>query len=140
MTYAICKKASLVFFATQFLVLSFSCKTPEQYVVNSWKVEKFQPGTDFSGSPKHMEVFKDFEQHAKFDINGDGTYSFDFGGNMQKGKWAFDRKKMILTTTDENGVATISKVIELQPGKLVLEQEDKGVRNVITLVPKGQSR
>lgn len=140
MNYTISRRMRWIFFIVQLFVMSFSCKTPQRYIVNHWKVEKFQPGVDFSASPRHMEVFRDFQEHAQFDFNSDGTYFFEFPGNIQKGKWIFDRRKMQLTTTDENGNTTVSKVLELKPGKLTLEQDDKGVKHLITLVPKVKSQ
>jgi len=140
MSYTVIRNVSLTAIAFLLMAMVYSCRNPGKYLVNSWRVEKLQTGTDFSQSPKHAEVFKEFEEHARFEFHADGTYSFDFAGSVQKGKWKFDKRKMTLTTVDENGKETISKVLELKPDKLVIEQQEAtGVKNVLTLAPKTAS-
>ncbi|HXH20298.1 MAG TPA: lipocalin family protein [Chitinophagales bacterium] len=134
MIYTVFKKWSWGFFGVQILVTFCTCNAPKNYLVNEWRVEKLQPGVDFSSSPEHLEVFKNFEKRARLKFNKDGTYNFDLAGTIQKGTWTFNRKKMTLTTTDENGKATVSKIIELKPDRLVLEQEDNGAKNILELV------
>ncbi len=139
MIYTISKKLGYALLAMPILAGLFSCKTPEKYIVNSWKIEKFQAGIDFSASPEHMEILKDFEKHAWFEFNNDGTYNFDLAGTIQKGKWVFNKKEMTIITTDENGKTTISKVLELKPERLVIQQDEQGVNHILTLVPKEAS-
>lgn len=117
------------------LIFNQSCNTQSKYIINNWRVEKFQPGVDFSASPEHMQVFRDFEKYARFQFNKDGTYTFDLVGEKQLGKWKLSMKTMTLTTTSENNVTTVAKIQELTPDKIVMEQQSEGYNNVIVLVP-----
>ncbi len=114
-----------------------SCSTnPSKHLANSWKLQKFEPGVDFSMSPEHMKVFKEFEQKAKMEFRSDGTYYFDLVSSVQEGRWELDKKAMMITTTSKDGVVTKSKVKELKADKLVLEQQSEGYTNLLVLVPK----
>ncbi len=135
MTFTIFRKICWSVILLTPLIFNASCNTQSKYLVNDWKVRKFQPGVDFSASPEHMKVFQEFEKYARFQFNKDGTYSFDLVGEKLKGKWKFDRKTMTLTTTSENNVVTTSKILELTAEKMVLEQESEGYKNRIELVP-----
>ena len=130
------QKAYLSAFLLIAVLTAQSCKTPAKYLVNNWQVQKFQPGEDFSASPEHMKIFHEFEKYARFEFKSDGSYFFDLVGSRQQGTWKFDKKSMTLTTTDENQQVTVSKVKELTPEKLVLEQQSDGYNNTIILVPK----
>lgn len=129
------KRICLPFVLLLTITLNQSCSAPN-YMVNDWKVQKFQPGVDFSQSPEHMKVFSDFEKHARLELKKDGTYMFDMVTGKQLGKWKFDKKTMTLTTTSENNEVFTSKVLELTESKLVLEQHSEGYNNIITFVPK----
>lgn len=134
MNYTIIKSRCWSVFLLSSLFFCLGCNTQSKYIVNDWKVQKFQPGVDFSASPEHMKVFREFEQYARFQFNKDGTYSFDLVGEQQKGTWKLDKKTMTLTTTSENKLVNTSKIIELTPEKMVLEQESEGYKNIIELV------
>lgn len=135
MVYTITKRICLPLLLLLTIILSQSCSAPN-YIVNDWKVQKFQPGVDFSQSPEHMKIFSEFEKNASLELKKDGTYMFDMVMDKQLGKWKFDKKTMTLTTTSENNVVSTSKVLELTEDKLVLEQHSEGYNNIITFVPK----
>lgn len=135
MTYTIMRKISWSVIILTTLIFSQSCSTQSKYLVNTWKVQTFKPGVDFSASPEHMKVFQEFEKYAKFQFNKDGTYQFDLVGEKQMGKWKFDQKTMTLTTTSENNVISTARILELTPEKMIMEQDSEGYKNVFVLVP-----
>ncbi|GIV32775.1 MAG: hypothetical protein KatS3mg031_0310 [Chitinophagales bacterium] len=123
-----------------FVILIFmggsSCNDPSRNVVNAWRMAQFKPGIDFSESPEHQRVFREFEQKARLEFNQDGTYRFDLVSSVQEGTWQLDKKNMLLITTSRDGIVTKSKIRELKPDKMVLEQEGEGYTNLLILVPK----
>lgn len=140
MIYTIFKRLGWSVILLSALIFNQSCNTQSKYLAQRWKVQKFQPGVDFSASPEHMKVFQEFEKYARFHFNQDGTYLFDLVGEKQMGKWKFSRKSMTLTTTSENNVVTTSKILELTPEKMVMEQQSDGYNNILTLVPATEEK
>ena len=119
-----------------FTIVFQSCNTAKKLIVREWKVNDMEMESDFSGSPKHVEIFKNFKEKAQFVFNKDGTYFFDLITEKQNGKWEIKEKGKLLVTVSDKGFQTDNSILELTDSKLVIKDEKGPSPIKLFLIPK----
>jgi hypothetical protein len=113
-----------------------SCNSSKKLIVKEWKVTDMEMESDFSSSPKHMEIFKNFKEKAQFVFNKDGTYFFDLVTDKQNGNWTIKKKGKLLVTVSDKGLQTNNTIIQLTDSRLVIKEETNESPMKLILAPK----
>ena len=81
------------------------------------------------GSPSSYDP-----EDASFTFNEDGDYTFQYGSNIEKGKYTFNNNQLF--TTPEGGIRMMVKVIRMENDTLVFDMNRGGVAERLTLIRK----
>ena len=119
------KRTSLVFIVFFIFLISFSCMHSENkaFLVGDWK------GTEWlvNGQPSEYDATK-----VIFHFGGDGGYSSDFGGDIEKGTYILRNDK--LYTTPNEQLEIMVQISKLTKDSLVFEMNRSGQPEQLTLV------